>query len=131
MRGRGELGAGGAAAGGEVEALGVESDRPPGRTRRLVPREPRERRLAQRVHLGDEPLFGLGQRRFALARGEDFRRLERGGAAEAAVEMHVVDPELVKGEIGETSVEASLGIPLQIPNLGARRRRIVRPGRRA
>ena len=49
------------------------------------------------------------------ARGEDFGGRERGGAAEAAVEMHVLDPKLVEGEIGKTGIEASLRIALQIP----------------
>ncbi len=35
--------------------------------------------------------------------------------------MHVVDPELVKGEIGEAGIEASLWISLQIPDLSPRR----------
>ena len=47
--------------------------------------------------------------------------VERRGPAEAAVEMHVIDPEPVKREIGEAGVEASLRIALQIPDLGARR----------
>ncbi len=82
MRRRSELGAGGATAGGEVEALGVEPDRPPApRTGSpgggLVPREPREPGSAKRVHLREELVFGLDQRRFALARGEDLDRCER------------------------------------------------------
>ena len=77
MRRRRELGAGGAAPCGEVEALGVEPDRPPGSGTgpgSLVPREPRELSLAKRVRLRDEPLFGLGQRRFALAGARGFQR---------------------------------------------------------
>ena len=56
-------------------------------------REPRDRGLAERVDLGDEPLLGLGQRRFAGARGENVGGRERAGAAEAAVEMHALDPQ--------------------------------------
>ena len=46
VRGRRELGAGGAAPCGEVEALGVETDRAPGRAQGVVPSEPRELGLA-------------------------------------------------------------------------------------
>ena len=117
MRRRGELGAGGAAACGEVEALGVEPDRPPAPGTRspgggFVSREAREQGRAKGVRLGEEPLLGLGQRGFAVARDEDLGHGKRGGPAEAAVEMHVVDPELVQGEIGEAGIEASLGIAL-------------------
>ena len=59
MRRRGELSAGGAAPGGEVEALGVEPDRPPDRAQGFVSGEPRKRGLAERVHLRDEPLLRL------------------------------------------------------------------------
>ena len=48
----------------------------------------------------------------ALAGAENLRRRQGGGAAEAAVEMHVLDPELVEGEIGEAGVEAGLRIAL-------------------
>ena len=116
-----ELRAGGAPAGGEVEPLGVEPDRPPHRARRSMSGEPRELSLAERVGRGEEPLFGLPQRRFALARGEHVRRRKRGRAAEPAVEMHVVDSKRKHGEIGEAGIEPGLGIAAQIPGLGARR----------
>ena len=82
MRRHGELGAAGAAAGGEVEALGVEPDRPPAPGTwspggGFMSREPRERPLAQGVRLLEEPFLGLGQRRFALAGAENLRRGER------------------------------------------------------
>ena len=48
-------------------------------------------------------------------------RAERGGAAKAAIEMHVVDLKLIEGEIGEAGIEASFGIALQIPHLSPRR----------
>src|SRR6202167_668882 len=126
MRRRSELGAGGATAGGEVEALGVEPDRPPAPGTGspgggLVPRQPREPRSRKRVHLREELVFGLDERRSALARGGALARCEGSAAPDAAVEMHVVDPELVKGEIGEAGIEASLWISLQIPDLSPRR----------
>ena len=67
-RRRRELSAGGATPSGEVEALGVEPDRPPAPGLQasrggVAPGEPRQRLLPERVHLRDEPLFGLGQRR--------------------------------------------------------------------
>ena len=66
--GRGaELDPRGAAAGGEVEPLGVEADRPPGGPRGFVPGEPRDRSAAERVDLGEEPRLRLDQRRLALA----------------------------------------------------------------
>ena len=99
MRWRSELGAGGAAPCRKVEALGVEPDRPPAPGTRspggsLVPRESSELGKAKRIRLREEPLFRLDQRRFALAGREDFSDRERGGAAKAAVEMHVLDAEL-------------------------------------
>ena len=75
--GVGELGAGGAAACGEVEALGVEPDGPPRRARGCLPSEARELGRAKRIGLGEEPLLGLGQRGFALARDEDLGHGER------------------------------------------------------
>ena len=42
------------------------------------------------------------------------------GAAEAAVEMHALDPEPEHPEIGKTRVEVGLRIALQIPRLSAR-----------
>ena len=75
-------------------------------------REAREQGRAERIRLGEEPLLGLGQRGFAVARDEDLGHGKRRGPAEAAVEMHVIDPQLVKGEIGETGIEVSLGIAL-------------------
>ena len=68
MRRRSEMGPGGAAPCRKVEAFGVEPDaRQPGRRGNFMPREPRELGLAKRVHLREEPFFGLHQRRFALA----------------------------------------------------------------
>src|SRR6185437_16337838 len=110
MRGRSELGAAGAASGREVEAFGVEADRPPARADGFVAGEPHEAARAERVRFLKEPLFGFGERRLAPGRSEDVGRRERGGAAEAAVEMHVLDPEAVEGEIGEAGVERGLGI---------------------
>ena len=65
--------------------------------------------------------LGLAQRRLAFARGEDLGGRERGGAAEAAVEMHVLDPEAEDAEIGKAGIEASFRIALQIPDLSPRR----------
>jgi hypothetical protein len=71
---RGELGARCAAASGKIHTFGVEPDRPPCRTQSLAPRKARERRLAQPIHVRDEPFLSLGQGGFALARDEDFGR---------------------------------------------------------
>ena len=90
---RSELRPGGAAAGGEIQALGVEADRPPDRARGLMAREPRQCGWPERVCFREEPTFGPGQRRFALPRDENLGRRERGSAAKPAVEMHVLDPE--------------------------------------
>ena len=84
-----------------------------------LPGEPRELRPAERVGPGEETLLCLDEGRFALAGAQHLRRRERRGAAEAAVEMHVLDPEGEDGEIGEAGVEPRLGIALQIPQLGA------------
>ena len=117
MRRRRKLGAGGAAPCGEVKALGVEPDRTPGSGTwgpggSLVPREPRELSKAKRIRLREEPLFRLDQRRFALAGREDLSDRERGGAAKAAVEMHVLDAESEEAEIGKAGIEAGFGIAL-------------------
>ena len=128
VRRRAELDASGAAAGGEVKALAIEADRAPSRPRRFKSREPRDRGAAHGVDLGDEPLFGFRKRLFADARGEDVRRRQRAGAAEAAIEMHALDGEAEVREIGKGRVELRLGIALQIARLArAPSQRSIRP----
>ena len=114
-RGRKELDAGGAAAGGKLEAFAVEADRPPDLPPRgLVAGEPRDGVVAEPVDPVDEPRLRLGERRLALARGENVAGRERVGAAEAAIEMDALDREPEDREIAEVRIELRLGVALQI-----------------
>ena len=54
------------------------------------------------------------ERRRVARRGQNVSRNERIGAAEAAVEMHRLDPHAIDREIGERRVELGLGIALQV-----------------
>ena len=87
-----------------------------------MPREPRHRGFAERVDLGEEPLFGFCQRCFAGARSEDVGGCERAGAAEPAIEMNALNSQPEHAEIGKPGIERRLPIALQIPGLGATRR---------
>ena len=110
-----ELEAGGAGAGGEVEAFAVEADRPPNpAARTLLPGETGQGVISSGVDGLDEARLGFRQRRLALAGAEDVGGLKRVGAAEAAVEMHRPDREPVKGEIDKVGVKLGLGIALEI-----------------
>jgi hypothetical protein len=119
--GRGELDAGGAAASGKIQPFPVEPDRSPNRPQGRPPRKARERGRAQHVRFREELFLRPAQRRLAFARGEDLGHREGSGAAEAPVEMHVLDPEAEEAEIGKAGIEASFGIALQIPDLSLRR----------
>ena len=113
MRRRRELGAGGATASGEVEAVGVEPDRPPWRPQATCcPASRASASCPSAFASAMSRSSASRQRRFTLAGAENLRRRQGGGAAKAAIEMHVLDPEPVDGEIGEAGVEAGLWIAL-------------------
>ena len=106
------MGAGGAAACREVEALGVQPDRAPRRTQGAMSRKPRQRGRAQRIHLRESRSSASTSAASPSREVRTSATVSGAARPKPPLKVHVLDPKPVEGEIGEAGIEASLRIAL-------------------